>query len=85
MQYYFFAQIFNGYELAPNVPEKDLLTMVEMKIGVVKQQKKGTAKQQETRIKTRALPGRFPQWNWSKKPQVVTLCEDAAFASDMRV
>ena len=60
--YYFFAQIFNGYELAPNVPEKDLLTMVEMKIGVVKQQKKGDGKkgQQETRIKTRPLPGRFP-------------------------
>ena len=73
--------------MAPNVPEKELLTMVEMKIGVVKQQKKGNGKkeQQETRIKTRALPGRFPQWNWSKKPQVVTMCDDAAFASDMRV
>ena len=31
------------------------------------------------------MPGRFPRWNWSKKPKTVTMPESAEFASDMRV
>ena len=32
--YHFFFQIFSGYEIAPNVPEKDLRTRVVVEIGV---------------------------------------------------
>ena len=33
VQYHFLAQIFSGYQLAPNIPEQDLKTRVEIKIG----------------------------------------------------
>ena len=87
VQYHFFAQIFSGYELAPNVPENQLRTRVEIKIGsqTNKVKRGGQERGVDQRIKTLELKGRFPQWNWSKKPQLVSLNQSAEFAQDMRV
>ena len=73
--------------MAPAIPEADLKTRVEVKLGVMNQKKNKSGKQNEAdkEIKTRAMTGRFPRWNWSKKPRTVTLAEHPEFASDMRV
>lgn len=89
IQYYFFAQIFSGYELAPGISSETLRTRVEVKIGIQHNKKKTSGGKKLTEaekdIKTRVMAGRFPRWNWSKKPKTVTLAEYAEFASDMRV
>ena len=79
--YFFFAQVISGYEIGPDIPEEDLQTKVEIQIGNLSAQRKT----EDSNIRTRSLPGRFPQWNWSKRAQLITLNSNPNFASDMRV
>lgn len=43
VQYWFFPQIFSGYELAPKIPEDQLITFLKINIGTTQREKKNQA------------------------------------------
>ena len=51
--WYFFSQIVSGFELAPEIPEEELVTHIVVEIGQ-------STNQRDKKIKTHRFPGRFP-------------------------
>ena len=75
--WYFFAQIVSGFELAPSVPEEELVSWVWIEVG-------HAANTKDTKIKTHRVPGRFPLYKYNKYFPI-TMKENVDFAQQMRV